>query len=132
MRENESNCCHKEENENNLSASSACTVSSSIEGPLIKHPFICQGFLRVTNRVLILQLECPLQNIYRRFYVYFKDRSSPFSQGQVHCRLQENVSCFPPLLLSQIPPGSSWLSEEHREGQGTGRSGKVHPWLILS
>lgn len=102
------------------------------EGPLIKHPFICQGFLQVTNRVLILQLECPLQNIYRRFYVYFKDRSSPFSQGQVHCRLQENVSCFPRLLLSQIPPGSSWLSEEHREGQGTGRSGKVHPWLILS
>lgn len=42
-----SNCCHEEENEDNLSASSACTVSSSTEGHLIKHPFICQGFLQV-------------------------------------------------------------------------------------
>lgn len=91
-----SNCCHEEENENNLSA---CTVSSSIEGHLIKHPFICQGFLQVTKRVLILQ--------FIDVSMFISKIGLPPSP-RAKCRLQENVFCFPLFSSLQIPQGTFW------------------------
>lgn len=124
-----SNCCHEEENENNLSASSACTVSSLSIGLFNQAlPLYARGSFKLQTESL-LQLECPLQNIYRRFMFISK---IGLHLLPVPSPLQATRECpsFPSSLLSQIPPGSPWLSIYRRGKEQAG--GKVHPWLILS
>ena len=101
-----SNCCHEEENENNLSA---CTVSSSIEGHLIKLPFICQGFLQVTNRVLILQ--------FIDVSMLISKISLPPSPGAKSAAGYKRMCSAFPSSLSRFLRALSGLSEEHRDGQ---------------